>query len=89
VVGDWTGDGITKLGVFRAGTFYLDTNNNHQLDAADKVIPLGKPGDRPVVGDFDGSGVDEVGVYHDRGGSSGGSQAAAPAAVPVQVTAGK
>jgi hypothetical protein len=41
------------------------------------------------VGDFDGSGVDEVGVYHDRGGSSGGSQAAAPAAVPVQVTAGK
>ena len=55
----------TKLGVYRNGTFYLDTNNNHQLDAGDKVIQLGQPGDKPVVGDWDGDGVDKVGVYED------------------------
>ena len=65
VVGDWTGDGISKLGVYRNGTFYLDTNNNHVLDAADKVIELGRPGDKPVAGDWDGDGVDKVGVYED------------------------
>ena len=64
VVGDWTGDGITKLGVYRNGKFYLDVNNSHQLDAGAKVIELGYPGDKPVVGDWTGDGVDKVGVYH-------------------------
>jgi len=51
----------------------LDTNNNRQLDATDKVFALGSPGDKPVAGDWDGDGTDEVGVMHD-----------APAAVPLQ-----
>ena len=28
VVGDWNGDGISKLGVFRKGQWILDTNGN-------------------------------------------------------------
>ena len=65
VVGDWTGDGISKLGVYRNGTFILDTDNNRQLDATDKVFELGAPGDKPFAGDFNGKGVDTVGVYHE------------------------
>jgi hypothetical protein len=76
VVGDWTGDGVTKVGVYRGGTFYLDTNNNRQLDSADKVIQLGQSGDRPVAGDWTGDGVDKVGVVQDG--------AAAATDVPLQ-----
>ena len=46
-------------------TFILDTDNNRQQDAADKVFELGVPGDKPFAGDFDGKGVDTVGVYHE------------------------
>jgi hypothetical protein len=76
VVGDWTGDGISKLGVYRNGQFILDTNNNRQIDAADKVFALGHAGDKPVSGDWNGDGVDEVGVYEN----------AAPAEVPLQAS---
>ena len=76
VVGDWTGDGISKIGVYRNGAFYLDTNNNHKLDPEDKVIHLGHAGDRPVVGDWEGNGVDEVGVYESN----------APAETPLQAS---
>ena len=76
VVGDWTGDGISKLGVYRNGTFYLDTNNNHQLDAHDKVFELGRPATSRWSGDWTGDGVDKVGVYED----------AAPANPPLQAS---
>jgi hypothetical protein len=79
LVGDWVGDGITRVGVYRKGKVYLDINNNHQLDADDKVFELGRPGDTPVVGDFDGDGVDDIAVYHD-GADAAPAQAAAPAA---------
>ena len=63
VVGDWNGDGVDDLGVYRAGTFYLDSDGDGTLGPEDAVIPKGGPGDLPVVGDWDGDGVDEVGVY--------------------------
>ncbi len=28
VVGDWNGDGKTKIGIFRNGTWYLDADGN-------------------------------------------------------------
>ena len=62
MVGDFNGDGIDELGVYRTGTWLLDTNGNHQLDAHDKVFELGGPGDKPVVGDWDGDGTDEIGI---------------------------
>ena len=62
VVGDWTGDGIEKIGVYRNGTWYLDTNNNHQLDADDMVVHLGQSGDQPIVGKG-ANGRAEIGVY--------------------------
>jgi hypothetical protein len=65
LVGDFNGDGIEELAVYRDGTWYIDSNNNGQIDAEDQVIQLGSPGDTPIVGDFNGDGRAEPGVFHD------------------------
>lgn len=61
VVGDWTGSGQSRVGVFRRGMWVLDTNGNG-YDASDKVTWWGAPGDMPVVGSWDGSGRSYLGV---------------------------
>ncbi|MFM9116910.1 MAG: hypothetical protein ACKOU6_12210, partial [Planctomycetota bacterium] len=61
------GDGIDEIGVYRAGVWYVDTNHNHQLDAHDRVFQLGGPSDTPVVGDWNGDGKDEPGIYGRQG----------------------
>ena len=63
VVGDFNGDGVDDVGIFRAGRWYLDSNGNHELDAHDKVFEMGGASDLPVAGDWDGDGVDEPGTY--------------------------
>ena len=73
VVGDWTGNGITDIGVFRTapdgitGEFILDTNGDHIMDAGDETFTFGLGTDRIVVGDWNGAGKDEVGVFRDAG----------------------
>ena len=63
VVGDFNGDGVDEIGVYRAGQWIIDTNGNRQLDAQDKVFELGGAGDKPVVGDWNDDGTDDPGVY--------------------------
>ena len=65
VVGDFNGDGIDELGVYRDGTWYIDTNGNCMIDDDDQVFQLGAPGDMPVVGDWDGDGTADPGVYRE------------------------
>jgi hypothetical protein len=76
VVGDWTGNGKSKVGVFRdaktfnsadAGdaVFSLDTNNNHTFDAGDSVFVFGLITDGLIIGDWNGDGISKVGVYRD------------------------
>ncbi|TAN40464.1 MAG: hypothetical protein EPN25_07595, partial [Nitrospirae bacterium] len=69
VVGDWTGDGITKIGVYVDGTWYLDMNNNGQWDGepTDKIgtFGVGLTGAIPVVGDWIGNGITIIGLYMD------------------------
>lgn len=52
--GDWNGDGKAKVGVFRAGTWYLDFNGNGAWDGCgvDRcyVGSFGQQGDLPVAG---------------------------------------
>ena len=60
-----TATASTKLGVYRDGTWYIDTNGNGVIDAEDQVFQLGGPGDQPVVGDWNGDGTSEPGVYRD------------------------
>ncbi|GAB6165179.1 hypothetical protein JCM19992_11790 [Thermostilla marina] len=66
VTGDWNGDGITTIGVFRDGTWYLDVDGDGRWSEADRVVPhFGEPGDRPVTGDWNGDGRTDLGLYRD------------------------
>jgi hypothetical protein len=42
--------------------------NNGGLGAADFSFLFGDPGDKPFVGDFDGDGIDEVGLHRESTG---------------------
>lgn len=68
VAGDFNGDGVTNIGVFRHGTWYLDADGNGRWSPGDVLVErFGRVGDVPVVGDFNGDGIDDLGVY--RGGT--------------------
>ncbi|MBX7221585.1 MAG: delta-60 repeat domain-containing protein [Blastocatellia bacterium] len=60
VVGDWDGDGMETIGIYRNGTFFLRNSNNTGF--ADLQFPFGAPGDFPIAGDWDGDGIDTIGV---------------------------
>jgi hypothetical protein len=65
VVGDWNGDGKTKVGLFRQGYFWiLDTNGNGVFQqGVDQTFAFGGvAGDVPVVGDWNGSGTSKIGL---------------------------
>jgi hypothetical protein len=63
VVGDWNGDGVTKIGVFLDGIWFLDLNGNGVWDEGDLWIKLGKAGDQPVSGDWNGDGKTDIGIF--------------------------
>jgi len=63
VAGDFNGDGIDTIALFRDGQWLVDVDGDGRTSAADIETDFGQPGDRPVVGDFDGDGIDELGVY--------------------------
>jgi hypothetical protein len=68
-VGDWTGDGKAKVGIYRSSTgqWLLDANNNGAYDAGDLTFNFGGvTGDIPVAGDWSGLGKSCVGLF--RGG---------------------
>jgi hypothetical protein len=79
VVGDFNGDGVDELGVYRAGRWHVDSDGNRRLDAHDKLFELGGPNDLPVVADFDGDGIDDPAVYRDGQLDTGDQSAEAPA----------
>ncbi len=61
IVGNWDGDGVETVGIYRNGAFYL--RNSNTAGNADQVFGYGIAGDLPVVGDWDGDGVETVGIY--------------------------
>ena len=68
ITGDWTGNGYTKVGIYRPsnGLFLLDSNGDGVFDAGDATFNLGvgvQPGDIPVVGDWNGDGRTKVGLF--------------------------
>ena len=74
IVGDWTGNGVSKIGVMRCPvvglpgtcTWYMDAGNQHGLNGSAGVITegFGLPGDQPVVNNWTGNGpVDQIGVF--------------------------
>jgi len=68
VVGDWTGTGTTKIGVYgiATGTWYLDKNGNGQWDGSTTdglIVWGGVSGDVPVVGQWTGGSTTKIGVF--------------------------
>jgi len=62
ITGDWNGDGIDQIGIYRAGTWLLDTDGDGRWSKVDVRGQFGRPGDEPIVGDFNGDDIDEIGV---------------------------
>jgi hypothetical protein len=66
VVGDWDGTGTIKIGVFNPNTrlWKLDHNGNDTWETGVdlQVGPFGQVGDKPVVGDWNGTGTTRIGV---------------------------
>ncbi len=70
VAGDWDNDGIGEIGVWRKSTryFYIDKNGNgvYNGTATERLGPFlstSDPSDRPVAGDWDNDGIDEIGIW--------------------------
>jgi len=68
VVGDWDGDGTDTVGVFRPATSEWFLTNAPNINNSSPPIdltfsPFGVVGDIPVTGDWDGDGIDTIGVW--------------------------
>ena len=71
VIGDWDGDGFDTIGIYRDDGVNppIFAMTNAHIDAIGKVeitFEFGATGDLPVAGDWDGDGIDTVGVYSPR-----------------------
>ncbi len=63
VVGDWSGSGLRRIGVFRNGHWCLDMNGDGRYGPEDVDSQFGQAGDIPVVGDWTGDGIEKIGVF--------------------------
>jgi protocatechuate 3,4-dioxygenase beta subunit len=63
IVGDFNGDGLSEMGVFYKGEWYIDLNGNGVWDEDDLWAKLGHQDDKPVVGDWNGDGKTDIGIF--------------------------
>jgi hypothetical protein len=73
LAGDFNGDDCDTVGIYRASEARIYVinalgANDGGLGPADFSYVLGNPGDKPFVGDFDGNGVDTVGLHRESTG---------------------
>ncbi len=61
--GDFDGDGVDTVGLYRESAGLVFLRNRHTSGAADRTFFYGNPDDRFVAGDWGGDGVDTVGVF--------------------------
>ena len=61
--GDFDGDGVDTVGLFREKTGFVYFRNTLSTGVADSEFFYGDPGDRVVVGDWTGDGTDTVGIF--------------------------
>jgi ELWxxDGT repeat protein len=70
IAGDWDGDGVDTVGLYDPKTSLFYLSNSNQSGYADVVIGFGPGADEhgrvhtlPVAGDWNGDGVDTIGIY--------------------------
>jgi hypothetical protein len=73
LAGDFNGDGCDTISIYRPSEarFYIINELGQDgggLGAADYSFLFGDAGDKPVVGDWDGDGVDEIGLHRESTG---------------------
>jgi D-alanyl-D-alanine carboxypeptidase/FG-GAP-like repeat len=73
IPGDFDGDGCDTVSIYRPAEqrFYVIDRlgaGDAGLGAAERSFVFGDPGDKPFVGDFDGNGLDEVGLHRESTG---------------------
>ncbi|MFQ5523988.1 MAG: M15 family metallopeptidase [Acidimicrobiia bacterium] len=73
LAGDFDGDGCDTVSIYRPseGRFYIINklgSGDNGLGAAEFSFLFGDLGDKPFVGDFDGDGLDEVGLHRESTG---------------------
>ena len=73
LAGDFNGDGCDTLSIYRPSEarFYIINQlgeNEGGLGAAEYPFLFGNPGDKPVVGDWDSDGTDEIGLHRESTG---------------------
>jgi hypothetical protein len=73
IAGDFDGDGCDSLSIYRPSEqlFYIINKlgaNEGGLGFAEFSFMFGNPGDKPFAGDFDGDGIDEVGLHRETTG---------------------
>ncbi len=73
IAGDFNGNGLDTVSIYRPSnqTFYIINQlgaNDGGLGAADFSYVFGDPGDKPFVGDFDGDGIETVGLHRESTG---------------------
>jgi lipoprotein-anchoring transpeptidase ErfK/SrfK len=61
--GDWDGDGVATLGLYRRSDGFVYLRNSNTEGVADITFFFGDPGDLPLAGDFDGDGKDTVSLF--------------------------
>jgi hypothetical protein len=52
-----------EIGLYNAGKWYLDTNHNFVIGGGDLLVTTNLLG-HPIVGDFDGDGLDDLAVFN-------------------------
>jgi len=72
-VGDTDGDGCDTVSIYRPSqskVFVINKlgENNGGLGAAELEYLFGNPGDKPFVGDFNGNGVETIGLHRESTG---------------------